>query len=215
MLPDISKLVKLKVLPLNNNRIEYIGSWIGKLHSLERLDLSHNLLQEVPSNVFFMMKKLTYLNLKNNRLANLQVDFNCVLSRNSNIRILDLSHNKINYVPVEFKHLDSLKIFNLKGNPLIEEQNHKQNTEFHPTIKTLKEISANCSYTFQFNHMALLPESIQRYLDDPHRCNACFRYFYSSHGVHFSFEDILGQKKVPMKFETCSPICMKEFLKRN
>ncbi|KAL7749192.1 protein ubiquitination [Sorochytrium milnesiophthora] len=130
-LPDLSALQNLAVLPAFNNRLTAIGPWICRLRALEKLDLSGNQLQHIPSHVY-RLPRLVHLNLKKNRLRQLDCSFMRMTVRPlqadapaalhvsviSKLTFLDLSDNELHSVPYDLSRLPSLSQFRILRNPL-------------------------------------------------------------------------------------------------
>ncbi|KAK1347741.1 hypothetical protein LUQ84_003002 [Hamiltosporidium tvaerminnensis] len=70
-IPPLTSLTKLRILPLFKNKITKISL---NCISLEKLDLSDNLLEEFPYTVIYM-KNIKYLNLKNNRIKKIEFTY--------------------------------------------------------------------------------------------------------------------------------------------
>ena len=84
------------------------------LSNLERLDLSHNNLRSLPSNIFLSLSSLKILKLTRNHLRTIKLNF---LEGTSNMRELDLSRNEIPYLDKEtFSHFENLRVLYLKYN---------------------------------------------------------------------------------------------------
>ncbi|KAF7634264.1 hypothetical protein Mgra_00006342, partial [Meloidogyne graminicola] len=84
-------------LILDNNRIEFIKfENFNGLKQLRKLDISHNLIENIPSNVFSSLKKLNSLLLSNNRIRCLSEGAFDGLEQ---LRVLSLQSNLISYLP--------------------------------------------------------------------------------------------------------------------
>lgn len=89
---SIFYLRNLKVLRLDNNRLEYLPIEIGKLDNLETLTLNYNNLTKLPSSI----KELV------------------------NLKVLKMSYNKINRLDVDIGHLKSLETLHIDSNHFCE-----------------------------------------------------------------------------------------------
>ncbi|KAF7274080.1 hypothetical protein GWI33_013240 [Rhynchophorus ferrugineus] len=102
------------------------------------IDLSMSDLDEVPVKEIALLKKTVSLDLSNNRLINLPINFSTLtnltkldLSKNeitelpedfgalSKLTYLDLYRNKLQHLPLSFGQLTGLKFLDLKDNPLV------------------------------------------------------------------------------------------------
>ncbi|KAG9324373.1 hypothetical protein KVV02_004968 [Mortierella alpina] len=108
----IEKLVNLKALVLNNNRIKVVDH-LGGLTELNTIVLSHNRIQELPS--FPLLTKLTKLSAAHNEVRQIPD-----LSENGLLRELRLNHNKLVTIPDSLRRCTALDILDLGGNMLRE-----------------------------------------------------------------------------------------------
>ncbi|KAF9947410.1 hypothetical protein BGZ72_010575 [Mortierella alpina] len=108
----IEKLVNLKALVLNNNRIKVVDH-LGGLTELNTIVLSHNRIQELPS--FPLLTKLTKLSAAHNEIRQIPD-----LSENGLLKELRLNHNKLVTIPDSLRRCTALDILDLGGNMLRE-----------------------------------------------------------------------------------------------
>ncbi|KAF9110901.1 hypothetical protein BGX27_005740 [Mortierella sp. AM989] len=108
----IEKLVNLKALVLNNNKIKVID-YLGGLLELNTIVLSHNRIQELPS--FPKLAKLTKLSAAHNEIRQIPD-----LSENAMLKELRLNHNKLVTIPDSLRRCTALDILDLGGNMLRE-----------------------------------------------------------------------------------------------
>eukprot|EP00037_Helgoeca_nana_P029872 m.362697 g.362697 ORF g.362697 m.362697 type:complete len:243 (+) comp28065_c4_seq1:159-887(+) len=114
-LPDwITTFVALKTLDLERNVLVDIPD-LSALAKLETLNLRHNRLATVPRSIFGL-KSLKTLNLSANRLAGVPPEGFGQLQK---LRVLDLSDNRIQALPVDCGTL-GVEELNLDGNQLSE-----------------------------------------------------------------------------------------------
>lgn len=106
----------VKELYLDSNEISEIPSFINQLVNLEKLDLSSNRLEMIPSRVFDNLKKLDTLILSFNSIECLFADSFAGLSK---LRLLSLYANRLVTIPENsFAELTTLSHIGLGLNPL-------------------------------------------------------------------------------------------------
>lgn len=119
---SIINLKKLRVLDMSGNKLtEFFddGAYFRNdvnLHSLQTLNLSSNLLMDIPQCLKYI-PTLRTLNLSQNRIQMLNE-----ICRNSfsNLDTLDLSNNKIHDIPIAFVYfLSSLSSLNITNNDIV------------------------------------------------------------------------------------------------
>ncbi|KAF9923533.1 hypothetical protein FBU30_006433 [Linnemannia zychae] len=108
----IEKLVNLKALVLNHNKIKNVD-YIGSLTELNTIVLSHNKIQSLPS--FPLLTKLTKLSAAHNEIRQIPD-----LSENGMLKELRLNHNKLLTIPDSLRRCTALDILDLGGNMLRE-----------------------------------------------------------------------------------------------
>ncbi|KAI8057957.1 hypothetical protein BDF22DRAFT_739360 [Syncephalis plumigaleata] len=113
---DVSKFIEAEAntrrLNLAQKRITEIPSDIERFQEhLQRLELNHNLLHSLPSEMA-MLSNLRFLNLRGNFFR----EFPLILCSLPNLEILDIGRNKIRTLPEDFGQLMSLKILSIANN---------------------------------------------------------------------------------------------------
>ncbi|PIK48423.1 hypothetical protein BSL78_14724 [Apostichopus japonicus] len=103
----------LRTLDLTHNKLQELPSEIGYMSSLEQLYLRHNQLTELP--VFKTTDLLKELHVGNNRIESLSLEF---LQSIPGISVLDLRDNKISTLPEEITCLQKLQRLDLTNNNL-------------------------------------------------------------------------------------------------
>lgn len=106
-----SYLSSIVSLHLRNLNITKIDNRLNELNELLELDLAHNLISNIRN--IPILPKLKSLNLNNNFIKDVTADY---LPRTLNN--IDISNNKINYIPKSFLELRELKSLYLKNNPI-------------------------------------------------------------------------------------------------
>ncbi len=122
MLPDLFHngwgIATLKDMRLSDNQLKHLDSAIFlELDNLEMLDLSYNVIETLPANVFEHLISLDVLRLNSN--TNLQeIDPDAFIGLR-NLRVLDLAFGDLSELPsTVFDDLKSLNNLDLRGNQL-------------------------------------------------------------------------------------------------
>lgn len=100
----------IKLLDLSNNQLTKLTSQLELLVNVTELNLSHNQLTQVYKLNFNSLERL---NLSHNRITSAKLK-----KLPKNVIHLDLAHNQITYLPVDFMKLKNLRSLELAGNPL-------------------------------------------------------------------------------------------------
>eukprot|EP00029_Vermamoeba_vermiformis_P007992 TRINITY_DN3616_c0_g1_i1.p1 TRINITY_DN3616_c0_g1~~TRINITY_DN3616_c0_g1_i1.p1 ORF type:complete len:576 (-),score=114.73 TRINITY_DN3616_c0_g1_i1:23-1750(-) len=170
----IANLPNLEILNLSSNRIAEVPDNIGTLDSLNELILTGNQIKKISPQVT-KLKKLTQIYFTSNQLTEVPEDFGELTSlvtldfrknhikrlppklfaNMSNIRIIDLSYNKLRELPT-VDHLSSLKELNISNNKL----HHFPESILDLAVNhTLKKLDISCNYLTQ------LPKCRQEHID--------------------------------------------------
>ncbi|KAB0793850.1 hypothetical protein PPYR_13470 [Photinus pyralis] len=113
---SLRRVPNLQVIDLNFNSItELRTDSFSSVPSLRNLNLLANQISEIHPNAFRGLKSLLLLNLADNNIKDLNINFDLI----SNLAVLELEANLINYVPEKLtRDLPSLKTFSIYSNPL-------------------------------------------------------------------------------------------------
>ncbi|WP_282038338.1 leucine-rich repeat domain-containing protein [Saccharicrinis aurantiacus] len=106
--PNVESLKRLKILSLDNNSIESVGSSIGNLRDLKMLSMIDNKLRILPDEMGDL-KNIRYLNLDDNMIAELPES----LSSLDKLEVLSLSGNEMTEIPSVIYSLKNLKELHL------------------------------------------------------------------------------------------------------
>lgn len=109
-LRQLGKTSDIHSLDLSNMNLTKITNQLDKLTNLTRIDLHNNRLSEVNN---LSAKRVRILNLSNNRITSGKLTKIPI-----SVKHLNLTHNDITYLPVDFKKLIHLKSLELSDNPL-------------------------------------------------------------------------------------------------
>lgn len=109
-LRQLGKTSDIHSLDLSNITLTKITNQLDKLTNLTKIDLHDNRLSEINS---LSSKRVRILNLSNNRITSGKLTKIPI-----HVKHLNLSHNDITYLPLDFKKLIHLKTLELADNPL-------------------------------------------------------------------------------------------------
>ncbi|ADB42932.1 COR domain-containing protein [Spirosoma linguale] len=105
---------KCKTLAIQGNKLEEFPSAISQVNTLEKLVISENEISSIEDDAFLGLENLEELDLSFNRLTYLPSS----LGKLTKLKKLNLSGNNIRSLPKEFENLVSLESLGLDGNPL-------------------------------------------------------------------------------------------------
>ncbi len=111
----LTKLSKLKVLKLSNQKIAMIPATIVNLRSLQWLDLERNSIQLFPKELT-KIKSLHILKLSHNRIEQLPDSFYNL----QKVHTFDLSHNRLSALPPTLSLMTNILVFHVAYNRLKE-----------------------------------------------------------------------------------------------
>jgi Leucine-rich repeat (LRR) protein len=101
---------------LNNFGLLSIPEDVFSCSGIKELDLSNNLLTEIPSKLFANSPEIERLSIRNNKIKILPENIEILKS----LKVLNISSNEIKSLPKSIINLLSLKIIILEENPLEE-----------------------------------------------------------------------------------------------
>ncbi|PRP76540.1 hypothetical protein PROFUN_15082 [Planoprotostelium fungivorum] len=142
---SLLKLPHLKELDLSNNKILQPDFGGSQERALRHLNLSHNAIHTISSEVVEALKNLEQLNLEQNRIKQVPGSI-CKLTK---LLSLNLSHNDLTVLPEAIGQMQSLTELLVKGNKL---------TAIPTSVGLLKELKTLSLYQ---NQLTSLPDSIQ------------------------------------------------------
>ncbi len=117
-------------LILSNNSIQTLPSEMGKMTSVVIFKIDHNLLDGSLIGEIRQMSKLKQLDVSYNKMTGMPAE----IGQLSNLETLNYSYNNIDGLPNELANLkNNLREFNLKGNPLSQDQINKLKTSLPNT----------------------------------------------------------------------------------
>ncbi|XP_026287619.1 leucine-rich repeat-containing protein 40 [Frankliniella occidentalis] len=111
--PPLGELRKLQLLHLQDNRLEAVPD-VTTCSALRELSLSANQIKEIPGDVLQHISHLRVFNLRENKIEEIPEE----ISHLQSLVRLDLANNNIEDVPSCVGFLPQLQILSLEGNPL-------------------------------------------------------------------------------------------------
>jgi internalin A len=127
---DIYNQTATTTLLLSNNNIKSLPSEMGKMTKLEVFKIDHNILEGSLIGEIRQMSQLRVLDVSNNKMTGMPAE----IGQLSNLESLDYSYNRIDGLPNEISNLkNTLKEFNLTGNPLSQDKINKLKADLPST----------------------------------------------------------------------------------
>ncbi|WUR02844.1 leucine-rich repeat-containing protein [Vairimorpha necatrix] len=202
-LPCMDKLYKLRILPIFKNNLKDIEISLRYCKSLEKLDFSDNEIDKLPD-FLLDLPNLRYLNLKSNKINKIEIEK--IEFIKSQINMIDLSDNKLDFVPFKF-----FKIFSNASTIKISDNPYNKPRDLRPLKISLLEKCYNkiLNLKYQINpYINVLFKKI-RVCDVCHNFYVNFPYYiYSPRSVEEDEHFVFVVEKV-----CCSVICYnKEFV---
>ena len=128
--PDVYSQTGTTDLILSNNNIRTLPSEMGKMTSVVIFKIDHNILDGSLIGEIRQMSKLRQLDVSYNKMTGMPAE----IGQLDNLETLNYSYNNISGLPNELANLkNSLKEFNLTGNPLSQDQINKLKTSLPNT----------------------------------------------------------------------------------
>ncbi|MCU0443509.1 MAG: leucine-rich repeat domain-containing protein [Microscillaceae bacterium] len=121
----------LKVLYLQNNRLQTLPNTLAELQNLQTLNLMRNSFPDFPA-IVCELQNLEDFNFSSNRLADLPEE----IGNLSHLKYLHLSRNKLSRLPESLFQLPRLKYLDIRNNPL------------HKKIAEIKKRMPQCQVLF-------------------------------------------------------------------
>ncbi|KAI6182321.1 TRL4 interactor with leucine rich repeat area [Aphelenchoides bicaudatus] len=153
----------LKTLSLRSSNVRLDTDSIRLYKDLEFLDLSHNKIEEFPSEFFDQLTNLRELRLAGNQISKIDIDLFANLEK---LEYLDLSANKISQIESSaFEGLSALRFLNLSANQLrLVEPNFNALTQLKQLDISRNDVRTIASDSFQslvaLQHLNLADNSI-------------------------------------------------------
>lgn len=138
---EMSQLSDLQSLNIINNKIDSLPKDLSKWSNLIVIKFSHNRFQRFPPGLCSETFKqhLTEIHAADNEIQDLPMDIHHLAA----LRHLDLSNNKVEFVPGELAECVKIKTLALQGNPIKDVRLHKL-AEKNPTKQILQYVAKSC-----------------------------------------------------------------------
>ncbi|KYN22710.1 PREDICTED: leucine-rich repeat protein 1 [Trachymyrmex cornetzi] len=246
---QILRLQSLRILDLSDNNIFYLPKELGTLPHLQQLLLSQNNLGKSPKSKWTWLEQtaikhnLHFLDISSNLLTelptqikNLNALIHLKVSQNAltylphnirtlrNLRVLDVARNRLSYLPVTITYL-RLQLLDVTENPFTESYNIKNDVCGNYSTMTVKmtslvEWSAKSILKSRITYDAsIIPYTLVDYLDEAKCCylcrTACFdRYIKKLIYVPLPCAEIKKSMCTAIIFEAyfCSLLCANNIL---
>ena len=143
---------KLRVLYVENNRLEFLPEEIGDLESLEEMRLGQNQLVSLPESIG-KLKNLVVLKLTYNSLRSIPES----ISECTNLGFLYLNRNNMEELPESMSQLSRLKEIHLRGaGPLLQVPESMCSLRYLELISIDNSIALPpCMYVLQANRLQI------------------------------------------------------------
>nr|XP_054771313.1 uncharacterized protein LOC129279242 [Lytechinus pictus] len=194
----------LQILKLRNNPIREIPYEIGQLTKLRTLVLSFCILSEIPPTLFTL--PLKYLDLSYNKLTFLPNEMRHL----KRLRALNLEGNQLPALPcgmLKLRDLHYLRVINNFMHPLLWRENSQNNPQ------RLSDMAALVCKQEGLDCVEGLHDSLMVYLNSYTTCDCCGGPLYGP-GLRIirPCRRAYGVKQVPFIFISCSPACRDFFM---
>lgn len=190
---EIGYLHQLEQLTVSHNQIESIPDSICHLTRLIEFNISHNQLKQLTPYLCHL-SKLQTLNLSHNQLNELTL-----ISNQSSLSQLDLSHNPLSILPAEITQLPYLRRLRLEGCPLKTSVDHFSLKHNAPS---LVEICAR-QVVKQKQNTEGLTEGLMRYVTNYKVCSYCQGPYFDSFVSRGRWID-RNEVWIPLEYRLCS-----------
>jgi hypothetical protein len=192
---EIGYLQNLRVLNVSNNMLQEIPDTISFLTKLKAFNISHNALIQLP---FFIgqLSKLVIIMANNNNLTSLPRSF----TRLVNLLSLNVSHNPLKSLPAEIAELPSLRKFLTDECPF--EQEYSYNLRHDPP--SLFETCARIAVRSEITIPSHIPEHVNSYLARADTCSFCRGPFFDSSVTRIRFIERKARQIIALEHTLCS-----------
>lgn len=192
---EIGYLKNLGVLNVSNNLIEEIPDTIAFLSKLKALNISDNKLVQLPVSIG-NLPKLVIIIANNNSLKSLPRQFKNLV----NLISLNVSNNPLKSLPAEIANLKSLRKLLTDDCPFEEEYTY--NLTHNPP--SLFETCARTAIRSQTNITNQLADHIKEYLSRADNCSYCNGPFFDSYVTRVRFIERRTRQSMALEYTLCS-----------
>lgn len=196
-LPNMNNLNLLRIFPVFKNKLKTIHPSLFNIKSIEKLDFSDNKITEFPYSAL-KNPTLKYLNLRNNEIKEISTFMfdDC----KSNISLLDISENKLKYLPLRF-----LKCFITSTSIRIGLNPFEKLPSVIPKEQSLLQIC----FTKILNDKNKITPWIDRMFDKHYTCEQCRCKFVVEPCFYYSVNYIERENQFVSEKMLCSVRCLR------
>lgn len=197
-LPNMSNLNSLRILPVFKNKLKKIHSSLFSLKSIEKLDFSDNEITEFPYFALYNAS-LRYLNMRNNRID--QIFSTEIVDTLSTITMIDISENKLSYIPFKFfKSFGPHTTIRLGSNPYVKK------TPVIPDDQSLLQIC----FTKIINEKNKVDPWLNRLFQTRYTCDFCKCNFVVEPCFSYNFTHLDSEHQFVIEKMLCSVRCLRK-----
>jgi Leucine-rich repeat (LRR) protein len=227
---SIRECVRLEELDVSHNELKQLPNEVGLLSKLKSITVAYNKLSHLPSSIG-QLQLLRSLNVARNRLVELPFELS-----NTNLRVLDVSHNELTFIPHELtERIGSMNVM-LTGNPFEKKLIRLPQFNFHswsdipsppPSpidkrlyVPSLVELAARVIIEKEIDTAGKLPKRLERYLClRGGSCGVCETPVVGEFSRLLVNTPCNGQPFLKSQISVCSEMCCKRlgkcFKKKN
>lgn len=192
---EIGYLKNLRVLNISNNMIQEIPDTIAFLAKLKAFNVSNNKLTHLPPSIG-QLSKLVIIIANNNNLTSLPRQFSQLI----NLLSLNVSNNPLKSLPAEIAELASLRKFLTDDCPFEEEYSY----DLHHDPPSLFETCARIAVRSKLNIPNDFPHHIKTYLSRADTCSYCKGPFFDSFVTRTRFIERKARQVIALEHTLCS-----------
>lgn len=192
---ELGYLKNLSVLNVSNNLIEEIPDTVAFLSKLKALNVSQNKLVQLPPSIG-NLPKLVIIIANNNNLKSLPRQFKNLI----NLVSLDVSNNPLKSLPAEVATLKSLRKLLTEDCPF--EDYYEYDLKNDPP--SLFETCARIAIRSQTNIPNQLADHIKKYLARADKCSYCNGPFFDSYVTRVRFIERRARQSMALEYTLCS-----------
>lgn len=192
---ELGYLKNLRMLNISNNLIDEIPDTVSFLTKLKALNVGHNNLVQLPAAIGHL-PKLVIIIANNNRLASLPRE----LAHLVNLISLNVSNNPLRCLPAEIASIKSLR--KLLTDECAFEEEYQYNLRHDPP--SLVEACARIAIRSQVNIPGQLADHLKEYLSRANSCSHCNGPFFDSYVTRVRYIERRVRQPLALEYTLCS-----------